>query len=383
MKLQTLLLLAIPVALAVTALGFLLLGQPGDPGPLAPGPAPSRRAEVPVETYPTPLPVIGRAPDREAPAPERPPENAAPKPPPDPGDPNVREVLGILAEFQALLAGNPDIFVELSGATNAQIEALIGRLRALGPGAVHAIFAVIDATTDQASRAFLIRGAAAIGGPEVVEGFRSLLAEDPGDYRTKAQVIRNLGSPEDPVVRRMLLDALRNERNDRARILLIRALSQAPPAEVAPFIAEIAAAGGDLNLRLEAINTLGDLRDPSTVPALESLIRQPGEIYIRQRAIDAYQQVAGEAAVPLLDELISRETNERILASAIHALGMVGGTQARAVLDRIRQYHADDQLRGWAEQAIQILEHRQELPAGGLGNVHIDADPQRVPRVGD
>ena len=128
-----------------------------------------------------------------------------------------------------------------------------------------------------------------------------------------------------------------------------------------------------LSLRLQAVTTLGMLRDEEAVPLLCDLLR--GDTTLLNAAIPALAAIGDRRAVPTLCDLLRSSRSDYVSDTArlaCQALGELGDPEALPVLGLILQQGAPA-AKGAAAAAMGQIGHASALPALRLAVV--DAEP--------
>ena len=111
--------------------------------------------------------------------------------------------------------------------------------------------------------------------------------------------------------------------------------------------------GGDPRVREEAVETFGESRQDAGVIAtlLEVALNDP-DADVRQAAVEAIAEQPGERALPALGRLIDESDDQEVLVEVVGALGEIGTPEALAELDSIVSSDLDEEVIGEAVQAM-------------------------------
>lgn len=242
-----------------------------------------------------------------------------------------------------------------------QEEALLERIRSMGPHAVEALQDMFVGLEHQQFRLFLGKALAGIPGPEALGAVGALLGQFK-DVPLQTTLVRYL--PQTPESADLLATALQGEEDANLRCMLIKEYSDRLGGDLtrgSELFRQAATGDPNPNVRAEAVTILGRRGDPADQQLLEQIARNEPILAIRQRAIEAYGQTGKEAALPYLEQLTrDPSSSQNVAASAVLAIGKVGGDQALATLDLLAQTHHDEEIRRRANRLAQSLRRAKE-----------------------
>jgi HEAT repeat protein len=175
------------------------------------------------------------------------------------------------------------------------------------------------------------RAAEVLGRLRVAKAVPALIATmDDDSEEVRTVVARSLALIGDvdavPALARALLDPSRWTLSLVAENLLFMGSKAVPP--LLEFVR-----GGDHNVRVAAVQILGEIRDPSATPLLCEILLEDQNLNLRARAAAALGQLAGPAAVAALLEALN-DPRWQVRAQAAKALGAVGDPAAAPALAR-------------------------------------------------
>jgi HEAT repeat protein len=162
----------------------------------------------------------------------------------------------------------------------------------------------------------------------------------------------------------------------------VEGLEWHPSDETVSFLLETARGDGDLIVRTEAAETLGELDHPGAGVALRNLIRagdgrvraealeslaergdtalaallldialNDPDVSMRNEAVELMQELPVSVAVPLLERVIAESRDERVVHEAIETLADIGSESAFAVIEALTG-HAVPSIRREAMEAL-------------------------------
>jgi hypothetical protein len=120
-----------------------------------------------------------------------------------------------------------------------------------------------------------------------------------------------------------------------------------------------ALAGGDEDLRDEAIRVAGERRDRAATALLVPMLKSEDHT-LRDRAIGALAQIGDPRSVRPLTE-VARFRDLSDLPKVLDALASIGGADARAYLEFVASGHDSKEMREMAEKALAHLDRREAL----------------------
>ena len=186
-------------------------------------------------------------------------------------------------------------------------------------------------------------------------------------------------APAAPAFLRNVIES-RADRNLAAQA--VEGLEWHPSDETMSLLLETAQGDGDLSVRTEAAETLGELDHPGAGGALRNLIRagdrrvraealeslaergdtalaallldialNDPDAAMRQEAVELMQELPVSVAVPLLERVIAESRDERVVHEAIETLADIGSESAFAVIEALTS-HEVPSIRREAMEAL-------------------------------
>ncbi len=362
------------IALAVVAIGSLLLGGGDRDDRFDPAPPLARKPEKRAAPAPRLVPLPARATGGARAREERPP--AAPELPPEPAPGDLRgRIAALLREYDQIInetsGSGPADADRISTLRERQqrLDKLVAELAALGPEAVPIL---IDLVRGDAHRpdligrqTILVRAIARIPGPEALAALGDALAASES-YTLKMTLVTQLAENRGSEGIEILSRRIHLEADPRVRSRILTYLGRQKSPEAVLLISRVAQADPDPNVRIAAIRALGEAADPGTVPLLESIARTAEDVGCRQNAIQIYARLARDTSIPTLEDLLRNDPNLRIRAVAILALQEVGGERARAALEAAANDPGQSEdVRARARGALAALEREARAAASG------------------
>jgi HEAT repeat protein len=165
---------------------------------------------------------------------------------------------------------------------------------------------------------------------------------------TRYQAVECLGDRRDPAVVQSLAPLL-DDPESGVRWKTAEALGKLGPPAVGPLIDGLRS--GDVDVRWMAAVALGDIADPAAVPALLETLNDV-DAYVRSRAALALAAIGEPAETALITSLSTG--NERVRWGATLALGRIGGEVATsALIDAL--HDPDEDIRRQTANALEDM----------------------------
>jgi HEAT repeat protein/beta-lactamase regulating signal transducer with metallopeptidase domain len=255
-------------------------------------------------------------------------------------DPNVRqEATETLGEMASVLAGEA-------------LQSLISNA-----GDIEIRREALEALTDQAAvqqsdtilAAVLLEMALNDPDPdlrlEAVEGMEELFPEvavpllrrvlaQSNDRQVRLEVVETLGDIG-TVAALSALDELLEEPDTEVALQVVEAISEMPPEFSEPRLARIVRTHPSVEVRYEALEYLGEGGGELAGEVLIEIALAGGSTELSTEAVDRIEELAAEQAVAALQRVVLESQNIEVRVEATESLGSVGGNAAVQALDRI------------------------------------------------
>ncbi len=177
--------------------------------------------------------------------------------------------------------------------------------------------------------------------------------------RQMVAILREIGCQDSLSV---LIKALRHP-DGRVKMEVVKSLARFPGKETSDILLEIVK-GNDDSLKLQAINTLGILKDTSAIEVLGDIALKrnayAGKTKLRKEAVRALGMIGDSSAAPILKKLlkkkvwIGRKENEEVRALAAISLGKIGGEDVYTAIEQVAR-HATGLLYHACEKALKEM----------------------------
>lgn len=123
------------------------------------------------------------------------------------------------------------------------------------------------------------------------------------------------------------------------------------------LLGELSSSDRDLTVQLEAVETLGEIRDDRSVSRLRALATTHARPEVRREAIETLVEHAAPAdAIAFLRQVIDKDGDEGVRTDAVESLAEVNDPAARVALDEIARSQKDEHLRAEAVESLGALE---------------------------
>jgi len=196
-----------------------------------------------------------------------------------------------------------------------------------------------------------------------------LAAVRDADVAVRQNVVRALGSMQDPRSVQALINALRTDTDAQVRNTAAWALGQIEDRAAVPALLQAMAGDRAVEVRRTSAWALGQIEDPAAVDGLIRAMHDP-DAEVRKTAVWALGQVQDRRAVPGLTESL-RQGDVEVRRDAAWALGQIEAKEAvPALVAAMRD--ADKEVRGTAIWALGQIEAPEAVP--GLSGALRDAD---------
>ena len=214
--------------------------------------------------------------------------------------------------------------------------------------------------------------------PRVIS-FLTSLARGNGDTRLRQDAVEALGSMHEEGFA-AVADLARHASDADVRRQAVEEISNSEPATRATdLLREIIRSDPDRSVRLEAVETLAEVRDERAVTALRELVMQSADVAVQVKATEALGDAARESGnVSELVALARTHPRQDVRKEAIEALGDVHETGASSALIAIARSDADEDLR---RQAIEALgEQNTETALNAVRDIARASGPEHLRR---
>lgn len=171
--------------------------------------------------------------------------------------------------------------------------------------------------------------------------------------------METLGDYEDGRGVPLLTELARTHPDVEVRREAVETLGDAMPADkLVPLLKELAAAGTDAAVQEEAIETLADVDDPRAAESLRELARTHPDDLMRIEAVKRLGETAASAeSVALLKSLALSDRAEDVQREAIEALAELPDGAGIDTLVQIAREHPNADLRKDALEALFESDH--------------------------
>jgi HEAT repeat protein len=233
---------------------------------------------------------------------------------------------------------------------NAQRQAIVDQLAALGPGGARAMLEASQSDTGTRGKLALIEALAAIEDAEASVALATMYAEE-DKYSLQRQIIGSLGHRKDAETEEMLTSMLDSTSDKRLRAGIVQALSGRPGAldelnKVATSSLE------DDDVRAEALHAIGLTGGQEAQDMLMRVASDSSyDLSLRKAAIQQVERTFGPQSVALLETLLDSD-EEGIRQSAVRALSRVDSPEALALLQATATTDVSSVIRAQAEAAL-------------------------------
>jgi beta-lactamase regulating signal transducer with metallopeptidase domain/HEAT repeat protein len=214
--------------------------------------------------------------------------------------------------------------------------------------------------------------------PRVVS-FLTQLARGNGDTRLRRDAVEALGSMHEEGFA-AIADLARHASETSVRRQAVEEIAESEPTSRAlDLLREIIRSDADRSVRLEAVETLADVRDEGAVTALRELAMQSADVAVQVKATEALGDAARESGnVTELVALARTHPRHDVRKEAIQTLGDVHETAASNALIAIARSDADEELR---RQAIEALgEQDTEAALNAVRDIARASGPEHLRR---
>jgi HEAT repeat protein len=264
--------------------------------------------------------------------------------------------------------------------------ALVGRTQNVAP-----LTEALKKETKSDVRAAMVAGLGRIGGPEVIPVLTNSLqtdldkdvrlqvvdslqrlyipVESQGTIKTVFNKVKSVFALPDrplvhdpkivsPAVSGTLAEAMQRDFSQEVRAASARALGSLRAADrVAVMIQTLEAPQNKehLDVRLEIVESLGLIRDPSAAPALQRAMRDPDR-RISQSAILSVGMVGDKASRPALETIFRTDKSSESRKLALQAVSLMRDPGALPFLESLLG-HEDDSYRELAAEGLARIDH--------------------------
>jgi beta-lactamase regulating signal transducer with metallopeptidase domain/HEAT repeat protein len=214
--------------------------------------------------------------------------------------------------------------------------------------------------------------------PRVVS-FLTNLARGNDDTRLRRDAVEALGNMREEGFA-AVADLARHASDVSVRRQAVEEIANSEPASRAlDLLREIIRTDADRAVRLEAVETLAEVRDERAVTALRELVMQSADVAVQVKATEALGDAARQSGnISELVALARTHPRADVRREAIETLGDVHETGATTALIAIARSDADEDLR---HKAIEALgEQRTEAALNAVRDVARASGPERVRR---
>ena len=214
--------------------------------------------------------------------------------------------------------------------------------------------------------------------PRVVS-FLTRLARGNGDTQLRKDAVEALSSIGEEGFA-AIADLARHASEPDVRRQAVEEIANSEPASRAlDLLREIIRTDADRSVRLEAVETLAEVRDERAVTTLRELVQQSTDVAVQVKATEALGDAARESGnVSELVALARTHPRADVRKEAIETLGDVHETGASTALIAIARSDADEDLRRKAVEALG--EQHTEAALNALRDVARTSGPEHVRR---
>lgn len=261
---------------------------------------------------------------------------------------------------------------------NAQIEALLQEIVAIGDPAVRPLLDLLKGATLE--KQDLLSALIGIGGDKVKGGLLGLY-QSSAEYHLQRDIVAALARKWSGELQDFYTEAYQEAGDFRVKMAILKNMSDRAEPNASQFFAKAVQGEAELNVRLEAVRSLRKVRDPTTYDLLESVVLSENEpLALRQDAIYAAAATDALRAMPTLEGLATGNASLSLRASAIVALGEYYGEEAIPSLQALAQNDPSEDVRLRAERALRKIRERTESGTPVPGSLDRELD-QRGGRI--
>ncbi len=181
------------------------------------------------------------------------------------------------------------------------------------------------------------------------------------DAQVRLAAVQSLGEFDDDRVIRALSNALRNDTDAAVRNMAAWALGNIEDDAGVPALVHAVKNDRDDKVRATAIWALGQIESASAVPALTEILRSSGDAGVRKQVVWALGQIEDESAVPALAAALG-DRDESVRNMAVWALGEIESDKAVGPLTDVLR-SSNSAMRKQAAWALGQIEDEAAVPA--------------------
>jgi hypothetical protein len=140
-------------------------------------------------------------------------------------------------------------------------------------------------------------------------------------------------------------------------------------------------AAGDDELKLLALNALGQTSSEQALPILKQLLESAQPLKLKERALFVLAQSSSPEARRLMSE-VARQSNPDLQRKAIDYLGVHGSAENRALLAEVYQASPDEDVKRRILRAYMVSGDRARVLAAATGESNPDLRSEAVRQLG-
>lgn len=107
----------------------------------------------------------------------------------------------------------------------------------------------------------------------------------------------------------------------------------------------------DIQARIHALQSLGDLKDPSVVAIVSDMLSGDEHAAVRGQAAAVLGRIGSEDAIPALRSALG-DSNQAVRVQVVRALGNIGGERVAGILGNLLMKDADQRVRTTAAWSL-------------------------------
>lgn len=196
------------------------------------------------------------------------------------------------------------------------------------------------------------------------------------------EAVETLGEVESPKVVGLLRELALGNSNSAVRVEAIETLGQvAPDRTTADLLQRIALQDVNEDVQHEAVETLGELQDPAALEMVSRIAREHPRVEIRKKAIETLgQSMEPDDALRVLKGIANGDRNAEVQAEAVETMGELPADFAIPALIEIARNHPNEEVRA---EAVETLGDSQGDDRRSLEALIAIARNERNQRVSD
>lgn len=169
------------------------------------------------------------------------------------------------------------------------------------------------------------------------------------------EAVETIGDIESPKAVATLRELAAGHSNRWVRIEAVETLGQMDAGpDIAELLHRIAVQDADKDVQAEAVETLGELPSAIAIPALIDVARNHPNPEIRAEAVETLGESQGDdrRAVEAITAIARNDRSQRVSDEAVETLGEMGTSEALDVVAEVASKHSDPEVRRQAGEAI-------------------------------